>query len=170
MTRPCGSCSLCCKVIGIAALGKPSGQWCPHFKRGTGCGIYVDAPSECHSFQCFWSTEILKGDEWKPDRSKLVVWSNKRDRIIVDVDGDYPNAWRREPHYSQIKAWSNRNKAAPVEVLVRVRGRMFVVFPEAEIDLGPYDLSKSIVSGYREEAGRTLPFAEYVTATSALPG
>lgn len=167
MTRPCGSCSLCCKVIGIAALDKPAGQWCPHFARGIGCAIYSDAPSECHKFQCYWSTEVLKDDAWKPDHCKLVVWSNKSDRIIVDVDGDYPNAWRREPFFSQIKAWSDRNRAAPVEVLVRVRGRMFVVFPEAEIDLGPYDLSKSIVSGYRQEAGRAVPFAEYVRASNA---
>jgi len=152
-------------VIGIAALDKPPGQWCPHFSRGVGCTIYTAAPSECHQFQCYWSNETLKADEWKPDRCKLVVWSNKADRIIVDVDGDYPNAWRREPYYRQIKAWSDRRSGNVVEVLVRVRGRMFVVFPETEIDLGPYDLSKSIVSGYRDEGGHTAPFAEYVPAT-----
>lgn len=166
--RPCGSCSLCCKVIGIGALNKPAGRWCPHFSRGQGCAIYAGAPSECRSFQCFWSTEVLKTDEWKPDRCKLVVWSDKPDRIIVDVDGDYPNAWRRAPYYNQIKAWSDRKRAAPVEVLVRVRGRMFVIFPETEIDLGPYDPANSIVSGYRDEGGRAVPFAEYVTATKNL--
>ena len=128
--------------------------------------MYADAPSECHQFQCFWSNEILKSEEWKPDRCKLVVWSNTPSRIIVDVDGDYPNAWRREPHFGQIKAWSDRTRARPVEVLVRVRGRMIVIFPEAEIDLGPYDLSKRIVSGYREDGGRTSPFAEYAPAST----
>ena len=162
--RPCGSCSLCCKVIGIAALDKPAGQWCPHFARGAGCAIYAEAPSECRQFQCFWSNETLKGDEWKPDRCKLVVWSNRPGRIIVDVDGDYPNAWRRQPYHGQIRTWSDRRTANPVEVLVRVRGRMIVVFPEAEIDLGPYDGSMSVVSGYREEGGRPVPFAEYLPA------
>jgi hypothetical protein len=165
MVRPCGSCSLCCKVIGIAALNKPPGQWCPHFSRGVGCSIYADAPSECRRFQCFWSLETLKADEWKPDRCKLVVWTNDPNRIIVDVDADYPNAWRREPHYGQIRGWSDRRRANPVEVLVRVRGRMLVVFPETEIDLGPYDLSKRIVSGYRDVDGRPAPFAEYAPAT-----
>ena len=165
--RPCGSCSLCCKVIGIAALDKPAGQWCPHFAKGVGCAVYGGAPSECRTFQCYWSTFVLKGDEWRPDRCKLVVWSNKPDRIIVDVDGAYPNAWRREPYYRQIKAWSDRNRAQPVEVLVRVQGRMLVIFPEAEIDLGPYDPAFGIASGYREEDGRRAPYAVYVPATSA---
>ncbi len=163
--RSCGSCSLCCKVIGIRSLGKPPGQWCPHFARGSGCSIYGEAPSECRQFQCFWTLETLQGEEWKPDRCKLVVWSDKPARIIVDVDGDYPNAWRREPYYRQIKAWSNRNIRSPVEVLVRVKGRMIVVFPEAEIDLGPGDASLSVVSGYRDEGGRRVPFAEYLPAT-----
>ena len=163
--RECGSCSLCCKVIGIAALHKPAGKWCVHFERGVGCAIYADAPSECRQFQCFWSNETLKGDEWKPDRCKLVVWTNKARRIIVDVDGDYPNAWRRAPYYSQIKAWSDRSVATPIEVLVRSGGRMIVIFPEGEVDLGPYDISMSIVSGYREVDGRSTPFAEYVPAS-----
>ncbi len=166
MIRPCGSCSLCCKVIGIAALDKPAGKWCPHFVRGAGCGVYGDAPSECRQFQCFWSNETLKGDEWKPDRCKLVVWTNTPGRIIVDVDGDYPNAWRREPYFRQIKAWSNRSTASPVEVLVRVRGRMTVIFPEVEIDLGDYDVSKRVVSGYRMEDGRSVPYAEYLPASA----
>jgi hypothetical protein len=164
--RECGSCSLCCKVIGIAALDKPPGRWCPHFARGVGCSIHAQAPAECRGFQCFWLIGTLPGEEWKPDRCKLVVWTNGPDRIIVDVDDDYPNAWRREPYHSQIKAWSDRSRPAPVEVLVRVRGRMLVIFTDAEIDLGPYDLSKRIVSGYRDEGGRRTPFAEYVSAPS----
>jgi hypothetical protein len=164
--RECGTCSLCCKVIGIAALDKPAGKWCPHFAKGVGCSVYADAPAECRHFQCYWLRGTLKGDEWKPDRCKMVVWANKPDRIIIDVENEFPNAWRREPYYRQIKAWSDRSRAAPVEVLVRVHDHMLVVFPEAEIDLGPYDLSNSIVSGYRDVGGRPTPFAEYVPATA----
>ena len=164
--RECGSCSLCCKVIGIEALDKPPGKWCSHFARGTGCSIYGDTPAECRQFQCFWTLGTLKGDEWKPDRCKLVVWTNKASRIIVDVDNDYPNAWRREPYFRQIKGWSNRSGPTHVEVLVRVRGNMLVIFPEAEIDLGPYDPAFGIVSGYRDDGGRPKPFAEYLPASA----
>ena len=40
--RDCGSCSLCCKILGIAALDKPVGQWCPNCVQGQGCAIYAD--------------------------------------------------------------------------------------------------------------------------------
>ena len=48
---------------------------------------------------------------------------------------------------------------------MRVNGRMFVVFPEADIDLGPYDPAYSVASGYRVENGREVPYAVYVPAT-----
>ena len=165
MVRPCGDCSLCCKVVGIAALDKPAGRWCPHVSQGTGCSIHAEAPAECRGFHCFWALEVLNADEWRPDRCQFVVWTNNPKRIIVDVDGDHPDAWRRDPYYRQIKTWSDRRSATPIEVLVRVRGGMIVIFPETEIDLGPYDLSKRIVSGYRDVDGRPAPFAEYAPAT-----
>ena len=28
--RECGTCTLCCKLIAVAALGKPPGVWCTH--------------------------------------------------------------------------------------------------------------------------------------------
>ena len=165
MTRSCGTCSLCCKVIGIAALDKPAGRWCSHFAKGLGCSIYADAPGECRTFMCSWLITPALGEEWRPDRCKLVLWTNRVGRMIVDADADFPNAWRREPFYGQLKAWSDRRQAAPLEVLVRSKGRMFVVFPEADIDLGPYDKGDSVASGYREEGGRQVPYAMFVPAT-----
>ena len=167
--RTCGSCSLCCKVIGIAALDKPAGQWCPHFAKGVGCSIYGQTPDECRTFFCWWLKTPSMGEAWRPDRCKLVLWTNRPGRLIVDVDADYPNAWRREPYYGQLKTWSNRNQASPIEVLVRAKGRMIVVFPEADIDLGPYDPKYGVASGYREENGRSVPYAAFVPATRPGP-
>jgi hypothetical protein len=152
-------------VIGIAALDKPAGQWCPHFAKGKGCSIYAEAPDECHGFNCTWLLTPRLGEEWRPDRCKLVMWTNRPGRLIVDVDADFPNAWRREPYYAQLKAWSDRSRPDASEVLVRVKGRMIVVFPETDIDLGPYDRSNSIASGYRTENGRQVPYAVFVPAT-----
>ena len=50
--RECGTCMLCCKVMAIDALGKPPGVWCRHIKRGVGCDIYEQRPSECRTFYC----------------------------------------------------------------------------------------------------------------------
>lgn len=163
--RTCGSCSLCCKVIGIAALDKPAGRWCRHYARSVGCAIHAAAPSECRTFMCSWLITPSLGEEWRPDCSKLVLWTNKVGRLIVDVDADHPGAWRLQPYYGQLKTWSNRREPGSLEVLVRAQGRMIVVFPEADIDLGPFGKGDGVASGYRDEGGREVPFAVFVPAT-----
>lgn len=165
--KPCGECGLCCKILRINVLDKPAGLWCRHFQKSAGCSIHGAAPAECQRFQCYWSMSAVLGDDWRPDRCKLLIWSNVEGRIIVEVDPAFPNAWRREPYYAQLKAWSNRHRPLPVEVLVRVKDRMWVVFPEADIDLGPLQPEASVASGYRVQEGRQIPFATYVPATPA---
>ena len=169
VVKPCGDCSLCCKVLRINVLDKPSGHWCRHFAKGVGCAIHTETPVECRRFQCFWSISSKLGEEWRPDRSKLVLWSNAEERMIVDVDPAFPNAWRREPYYTELKAWSDRNRPRPLEVLVRTSGRMLVIFPETDVDLGVQQPDASIDSGYRVECGRKTPYAAYVQPHVARP-
>jgi hypothetical protein len=165
--KPCGDCGMCCKILRINVLDKPAGLWCRHFRKGAGCSIHESSPVECQRFQCYWSISEALGDEWRPDRSKLLIWSNVEGRIIVDVDPAFPGAWRLQPFYGQLKAWSDRDRPLPLEVLVRVKDRMWVIFPEAEVDLGPPQLDQSITSGYRVENGRNVPFAMYVAPADA---
>jgi hypothetical protein len=155
---------MCCKILRIIVLEKPAGVWCTHFAKGRGCSIHADAPGECGRFQCYWSISDTLGEEWRPDRCKLVIWSNVPGRIIVDVDPAHPTAWRQEPYLGQLKAWSNRDRSSPIEVLVRIRERMLVVFPEGEVDLGPQRTECSINSGYHLDGGRKVPFAQFVEA------
>ena len=162
--KPCGECSLCCKILRINVLEKPAGLWCRHFAKGHGCSIHAGAPGECQRFQCYWSISEVLGDEWRPDRSKMVIWSNIEGRIMVDVDPSHPAAWRREPFYGQLKAWSDRDRPMPLEVLIRIKERMLVLFPEGEIDLGPQQTECSIDSGYYIEGGRKVPYARFVEA------
>ncbi|HEY5409666.1 MAG TPA: YkgJ family cysteine cluster protein [Caulobacteraceae bacterium] len=164
MAKPCGDCSLCCKILRINVLEKPAGSWCHHFAKGQGCSIHASSPAACRSFQCYWTLSDALGDDWRPDRSKLVIWSNVEGRLIVDVDPAFPNAWRLQPYYSQLKAWANRDRPAPMEILVRIKERMLVLFPEGEIDLGPQQTELSISSGYHVEAGRKIPYAQFVEA------
>ena len=165
--RPCGECSLCCKVLRINALDKAAGQWCGHFKKGVGCSIHALSPTECQRFQCFWTISSVLGPEWRPDRSKLVMWSNVEGRVIVDVDPSAPSAWRKEPYYSTLKAWADRDRPMKLEVLVRSAGRLWVIFPETDIDLGPQQPAASVDSGYRIEGGRRIPYAAFVEPHAA---
>jgi len=133
--RACGGCTLCCKVLGITALNKPQGKWCTHCKPGNGCGIYQDRPDECRTFLCNWLVDERLGAEWKPDRSRLVV-TNTKDMIEVRCDPGYPAAWRKEPYYSQIRAWAQAARQQQGIVLIFVGDSRTLIAPEGEFPLG----------------------------------
>ena len=83
--RPCGSCTMCCKLIGIGEpVNSPSGSWCKECEIGSGCKIYESRPEECRTFYCGWKYGI---GETRPDKSKVVigVTDSKNAMIFVDV-------------------------------------------------------------------------------------
>lgn len=137
--RSCGSCSLCCKLLGISALGKPQGKWCGHCKPGRGCTIHADRPDECRTFYCAWLVGTVPA-EWYPASAKFIVVTYEdagADVHCVTVDPAYPNRWRDEPFYSQIKraAAESLRTDAPVP-LVRIGRRYLAIYPSCEVDIG----------------------------------
>ena len=165
--KSCNGCDLCCRLLEIRTLGKAPGRPCSHQRGCSGCGIHADKPAECAKFQCLWTLVGDLGEEWRPDRSGLLLWSDNPQRLIVDVDPLTPTAWRNQPYLDQLRRWADRNIAAPIEVLVRVAGRIWVVFPEAEIELGPYSDDLAIDSGYRLKGRSLVPYARFVQPATA---
>ncbi|MEA2736062.1 MAG: uncharacterized protein QOE14_2513 [Humisphaera sp.] len=58
----CGTCTACCDVVGVDALGKPYYARCPHLhsERTTGgCGIYETRPQQCAKYRCAWHLGLL---------------------------------------------------------------------------------------------------------------
>ena len=162
--KSCGTCGLCCKLMAIPTLQKPRHTWCSHYVMRGGCGIYADRPSECSAFHCLYLVTPELGDAWRPDKAKFMIWTGREGRrLIIECDPGSPTAWRREPYYAQIKAWSDRNRPDAIEVTVRIGTHLFVVFPEADIDLGAEE-NLPIESGYALEGGAYRPYARYVRA------
>ena len=104
--RQCGSCTLCCKVLGVGELNKPKGQWCPHCSIGVGCGIYKQRPTECINFDCSWLLGKVPED-LKPNMTNVVLADLQLDVeranpgiklddpvIIVYSDPDTPDAYK----------------------------------------------------------------------------
>jgi hypothetical protein len=114
MTRSWNSCSLCCKLPYVVELNKPIDTWCQHARPGCGgCAIYPDRPFSCRGFICGWlSGELEVGDEWFPARCKMIIAPRVPPHTLADqgmlvtVDPAYPNAWRREPYYTQLRTWA----------------------------------------------------------------
>jgi len=92
MTRECGSCTLCCKLLGIKELKKPAGVWCNLVQIGTGCGQYETRPQSCRDFSCLWLQGVLPL-ELKPSEVRAVFsMTTDNAKIVVFVDPGYPDA------------------------------------------------------------------------------
>src|ERR1700686_1993314 len=144
--RSCGDCSLCCKVMRIAALDKPPGSWCKNCRPGSGCTIYTERPQECRDFVCLYLINAELGDEWRPSQSKIVLVSEQDgNRIVAHVDPQRPDAWKQQPYYQQLKLWAARSVAFRGQVIACVGRRMYMIFPDRDVDLGIVGLDEFIV-------------------------
>ena len=115
MTRQCGACELCCKLLpmkagkketpktldamvehGIMTLAeslnmtpdfdKPAGQRCPHQRHHKGCTIYARRPFGCRTWSCRWLTGHDTEDLHRPDHTHYVV-DISPDFVKVDLTG-----------------------------------------------------------------------------------
>ncbi len=144
--RACGTCTLCCKVMGVKQIDKPAGKWCRHCAPGKGCLVYDTRPEECRTYVCGWLQWSELGLEWKPERSKVILGIHRATqgggaRLTVTVDPSYPSAWRASPIYRKLKQWAFEGGPTPsrtLQLLVTVKcaGRMFVILPDQDIDVG----------------------------------
>ena len=137
--RSCGSCSLCCKVVSIALFAKPAGQWCSHANPGKGCGIHRTRPFVCRSAFCEWMIAKGLGEEWKPERAKFAIFvRNDGNRLTAHVDPGTPNAWRREPYYTNFKRWAAEGALKrPVKLIdVMIGERLIVILPDRDVEFG----------------------------------
>jgi hypothetical protein len=134
--RECDGCTLCCKVMGIAALNKPPGLWCSHCAPTSGCRIYDDRPEECRTFNCGYLLQPELGPEWKPSECKMVLMTEGGGRTIVaHVDPQRADAWRREPYYSTFRMWVADNDARGLQVVIAIGRRRIRIHRDRDEDL-----------------------------------
>jgi hypothetical protein len=138
--RSCGTCTLCCKVVSVAELGKAAGEWCKHCRPGRGCGIHPSRPYVCRGAYCEWMISKGLGPEWKPERSKFALFrTNGGRRLTAHVDPGYPMAWRRSPYYENFKQWAREaaQKSPDMHVVdVMIGEHSTVILPDREVEVG----------------------------------
>lgn len=89
--RPCGGCTMCCKLPEVPDLEKPAGVWCRHCNKGKGCTIYAERPEGCRAFMCLWKVMPDFPEEMRPDKSK-VLWQMTEDGAAAVAITEYPSA------------------------------------------------------------------------------
>jgi len=72
--RACGDCTVCCVELKIDTpeLKKKPEVACRHLT-AKGCGIYDSRFPICHQFLCGWRLFGELNDQWRPDRSGVLV-------------------------------------------------------------------------------------------------
>ena len=146
--RQCGQCSMCCKLMEIKELQKPGGSWCRHVSKGRGCSIYRDRPASCAAFGCGYLHWPMAGDHWFPAKCKMVIVAENETRMAVHVDPSTPNVWKSEPYYSDLKTWARHASRNPgQQLVVTVAGRMFVILPDKDVDMGIVSEDEIVLSG-----------------------
>jgi hypothetical protein len=156
--RSCGTCTLCCKVLGVLALQKPEGTWCQHCITGRGCGIYETRPEECRSFGCLWLSDPNFPAALKPERSKVVFFlADGGAQVGAMVDPGQPNAWRAPEIYGLLKRMAGLAVPLGRQIVVHVKGQMTAIMPDRDVPLGPFQPGKRLVyRNVNEGAGNRL--------------
>jgi hypothetical protein len=125
VTRSCGDCSLCCKLLAISAehapdIAKPAGEWCKHCVK-PGCGIYGRQPALCRDFACQWLLDEKLGPEWFPPTAGMILaFIDATSTLAVVVDPSRPNAHRAQPYAYDIARMSRWGARAPEPFQVRL--------------------------------------------------
>lgn len=94
MTRECGDCSLCCKLVPVAELNKPAATKCKH-QRHSGCAVYKRRPRSCAVWFCRWLINDDTADMSRPDRCHYVI-DVMPDYVTLTEPGGEPIAVRIE--------------------------------------------------------------------------
>jgi len=77
----------------------------------------------------------------------VVYLEGEGNRIAIHVDPGFPLKWREEPYFSRIKEWSVFAADHQVQVVIYVKNRVTVVFPNKEIDIGEMESEDHIMVG-----------------------
>jgi hypothetical protein len=142
--RQCGKCSLCCKLLQVVELQKPSNKWCKHCRPGFGaCTIYETRPEICRGYACGWLMSAQVTDEWFPLHCHMILSLGKFDGIqtvTVTVDPRFHWMWKDQPYYSQLKLMARRglHVVSPDDILivhVRVDDRVWLLMPDEDVEI-----------------------------------
>jgi hypothetical protein len=91
LDRRCNECSLCCKLLPIAEIGKSANTRCPQQRSGKGCRVYDGPlfPRSCATWSCMWLADAATKDLMRPDRAHYVI-DVMPDFITIDPEDGSP--------------------------------------------------------------------------------
>lgn len=119
----CGSCNMCCILLEVRSIGKPSGMRCWHTGVHGGCEVHASKATDptlaaCHHWRClFLETQrvddptIRMNRDLRPDICHVVMGPQDPEDntlLYVQVDPRHPGSYLKEPVYSYLKGILDR--------------------------------------------------------------
>jgi hypothetical protein len=118
---------------------------------------------------CNWLVDASLGEDWKPERSKIIVSPTMGGRgLRISVDPAAKDVWRREPYYAQIKQWSRARLAGTGYVAVFAGEKSFVVFPEEDLEVPPIEPGSGLRVGYLPSENGRQPVVQIKCADGVI--
>lgn len=112
--RSCGTCSLCCTVMGVAEIHKERNVRCDLLTPSGRCGVYGEHPTSCREFQCLW---LMGGFpvELKPNKIQAVpTATDEGQTLVLHVAPGAGKVWER----GVLRAFIDRMAADGIVVMV----------------------------------------------------
>ena len=128
--KTCGSCTLCCTVMGVPELNKRPWDPCPHAAAGDGCAIYAQRPAGCRTFVCGWLLDPNMGPQLKPENCHIVFYQRNEQHIMAACDPAYPGAWR-EPTVKAFLHHMARSLPPERRIILTEKGQVWFVTESA---------------------------------------
>jgi hypothetical protein len=164
--RTCGTCMMCCTVMQVDELNKPSGVTCSYAVEGCGCTIRDQRPRACRRFFCGWRLDPNIDSLWKPSICGFVLTISLRyGSMLLMVDPTRPLAWKMAPYYGRLKEWSARAAREDKRIVAIVAGgEATVILPDRDVPIGVLGPNDEIVlsrlgTGYHAERRPRPPSA-----------
>jgi hypothetical protein len=143
--RPCGECTLCCRLIGIDKcdegtsyfpFDKPADVTCKHCRTGQGCEIFQteQLPGLCKTYSCLWKDPQFLPEGWRPDKMNAICHMEGYvlGRVVIRVI-----VARHEPVSESLSGWVDKCVAGGIAFVIQSGDRIAVISDSP-------DLSKAI--------------------------
>jgi len=126
----------------IPELDKPDNTWCKDCEVGKGCRNYEQRPRVCRDFFCGYISNPALDECWNPVTAHFILRATGS-LLVVQVDPQRPDAWKREPYYSALRDHARTLCPQGALIIVKIGNRNILMLPNGEVDLGTGNDSKA---------------------------
>lgn len=165
LKRECGDCTRCCEGFNSGGayghkFGNVDGVRTPCFflEQGLGCTIYEDRPQNpCAAYKCEWLVNNDIPEEFKPNKSDVILTKKGRSYLVANDTGDNPSDEYKEWLLKYVES-KKMNLSYRLDGELKFYGneRLRETLGYSQKDQDPNEVSKDFRDSLKEEHNRKV--------------